>query len=150
MSKSMVSVFMLSAIFLFLTGCNSGGGVKTATAEKSQPVPSAETVLSHQKQSGTLSGRWVSSDFVGVSGQLKIEMDQSEGSDFIGKMVFWQSSCPWWKPLTGSVSEAGLVTMTADLGGKCGRLTVQGTYNEGIFIGTYTAEYPDKGEVRLQ
>ena len=127
------------AIATFVFGCQSN------------PKSSLPTQLDAEVQQGYLSGAWRSDSDPRWNGGLSINIeDTTPGPTFDGTLAFGGSSCPGWKPFTGAVETDGSVTLRSDLGIPCGNVVVSGRYTDGTFAGSYNAEYPDHGTVKLK
>ncbi len=137
-NKIIISLFAVSSL---LAGCQTAGEVKTSNASDAQKVSITKTA-----QYGELSGRWKSKVDNSWGGGLNVYIEPNEGSsDFKGKLMFSQSGCPWKAPFDGTVSESGEIVLKANPGGKCGKVVINGTFKDGILVGTYEAESPDNG-----
>lgn len=135
-------LFVLLLAGLFLFGCQTG------PTKSTHPEP---IFITQDQQQGFLKGRWVSKVSSRWSGTLKLAINASKGSpEFGGEIHFGESACATWRPFTGTVASDGTITIKSDLGGGCGNAVVQGRLEGGVLVGTYEAEYPDNGTVKLK
>ncbi|MDJ0739033.1 MAG: hypothetical protein QNJ91_04910 [Gammaproteobacteria bacterium] len=118
---------------------------------QSNPQNTLPVQLDTQVQQGYLSGAWRSDSDPRWNGPFAIDIaDTQDGANFDGALSFGGSSCPGWKPFRGVVQADGSVVLRSDLGVPCGNVVVSGRYAGGAFDGTYKAEYPDFGTVKLK
>jgi hypothetical protein len=110
----------------------------------------SKAYITQSEHGGALSGRWSSSINSFASGRLEIDIEPGKGALLEGSLLFSNSSCPWEKPFTGTISDVDDIVIKVDLGGKCGHLVIQGAYDGKVLKGTYKADYPDSGVVTLQ
>jgi len=96
-----------------------------------------------------LDGSWSSEVDFSWGGNLTIRTKNSDGNAIAGDIDFGNSACPGLQPFTGSRNADGSVTLTSDLGGRCGavRVTLKQAGDE--WRGRYVAGYPDEGTVKL-
>jgi len=143
---------MRTAQFLMiisLFGVCSTGYQATANASSADGVNKVS--ITRIGQYGDLFGRWKSKVDSRWGGRLNIHIDSNKGaSTFKGKLIFSNSGCPWKAPFDGTISDSSEIELKANPGGKCGKVTIKGTFKDGKLMGTYDAEYPDSGTVQLK
>ncbi len=102
---------------------------------------------------GKWKGEWVS-DYGRARGQMEIEVAAINGDSVTGQVKVGTSATPAcspaWEALLGT-NKGEKISARYDLRGRCGKadlvFSIEPAGN--ILIGTYTSEYPDKGNIRL-
>ena len=98
-------------------------------------------------------GSWSSSRYSSSNG-LQIQVDQDDGQEVRGKMKWTTRGgmCSYnWEPFVGN-KKGEEVYAQVDLGGRCGKVNVLFLLDperKNAITGTYSAEYPDYGSIRL-
>ena len=103
---------------------------------------------------GRWDGKWLSNGRQQARGKMEIRIDAIEGSRPIGAVRFVTSAMPpcsqEWQPFTAT-KEGEKFSARVDIGGRCGKVDV--TFwpdpSGNAIVGTYSGEYPDRGDIRL-
>jgi hypothetical protein len=95
-----------------------------------------------------LKGTWWSSVDSRWGGALKIALAPGHDGQLSGTVHFYNSGCPRETPFQG-LKEGDKLVLVAQLGTPCGRVRLVLVPDEDGYRGSYEAEFPDRGSVRV-
>lgn len=96
--------------------------------------------------STSMSGSWDSHEGP-WGGDLDIRRLKSNYVGFEGEINFWNSECEGFYSFDGTAKTDGSLIIRTDLGGACGNVKIILRKTDGGWEGSYSADYPDSGEV---
>ncbi len=142
----LAGVVVSAAILLFATGCEVLLGPATRT-------PQQLSLLNLPVLAGSWRGTWRNTR--GAAGDLLLIISAAENDRVSGTVRFLGSTCPQLASLDSTVNREKSpapgeisVTLTADLGPPCGKLTlslVQSRSEVPRLVGSFKNDYPESG-----
>jgi hypothetical protein len=144
-----MTVFAMFLAVALLAACAQ---VSPPAVSSNSAVQAGSRIHSPSSIIGKWSGGWSNGR---AGGSLEIEISAVENERVIGQARFGTSNIPpcsySWEKFRGT-RNGGMVLAHVNLGGRCGRVDLSFGIEPGdanLILGTYSAEYPDTGEIRL-